>query len=176
MSKFKNPALIAGSLLLAFSLLFPVGGSLALAEENNFEELTTLNCKVEGTMEGDPAEFWYRIKDIGTEDEAFRLDATNLESETSMGFIINQADDSSFYKQLGAGSWMPVPLSTVEPYWQMYRERHITAIGGADVWRRWAKNDKDEYKAEVVIEGEKETVRLYDIKVDEPLEDSVFSP
>lgn len=176
MSTFKKPALIAGSLLLVFSLLFLANGSLALAAENDFEELTTLSCKVEGTMQGEPAEFWYRIKNIGTEDEAFRLDATGLESGKTMGFIINQADDSSFYKQLGAGSWMPVPFSTVEPYWQMYRERHITAIGGADDWRKLAEADKDEYKDEVVIEGEKETVRLYDIKVDEPIEDSVFSP
>ena len=58
----------------------------------------------------------------------------------------------------------------------MYRERYITAIGGADVWRNWAEADKDEYKDDVVIEGEKETVRLYDIKVDKPIEDSVFSP
>lgn len=176
MSTFKKPALIAGSLLLVFSLIFLAGGNLTFAEDNDFDELDTLSCKVEGTMEGDPAEFWYRIKDIGTDDEAFRLDATNLESEKTMGIIINQAEGSSFYKELGAGSWMSVPLSMVEPYWQMYRERHITAIGGADVWRKWAKADKDEYKAEVVIEGEKETVRLYDIKVDEPINDSVFSP
>ena len=172
MSKFNTRTLTLGLLLLVFSLLFLANGSLALAEENDFEELNTLSCKVEGTMEGDPAEFWYRIKNIGTEDEAFRLDATNLESEMTMGIIINQANDSSYYKELAAGNWMPVPLSMISPYWEMYREEHITAIGGADDWRRWANSDQEEF----FIEGEEDTVKVYDIKVDEPIEDSVFSP
>jgi len=172
MSKLNTRTLTLGVLLLVFSLLFLANGSLVLAEENDFEELTTLSCKVEGTMEGDPAEFWYRIKNIGTEDEAFRLDATNLESEMTMGIVINQADDSSYYKELGAGNWMPVPLSMIKPYWEMYREEHITAIGGADDWRRWANSDQEEF----FIEGEEDTVKVYEIKVDEPIEDSVFSP
>ena len=176
MSKFNTRALTLGTILLVFSLIFLAGGSLALAEENDFEELTTLSCKVEGTMEGDPAEFWYRIKNIGTEDEAFRLDATNLESEMTMGIIINQAEDSSFYKELAAGSWMPVPLSMIKPYWEMYREEHITAIGGADDWRSWANSDQEEFFVEGEEDGEEYTVRVYDIKVDEPIEDSVFSP
>jgi hypothetical protein len=52
------------------------------------------------------------------------MDATSLESEKSTGFIVNQADDSSFYKEWGAGNWMAVPLTMVNPYWEMYREKH----------------------------------------------------
>jgi hypothetical protein len=176
MSKFKKPALTLGAIVLVFSLLLLVEGSFVLAEEDDFEELDTLSCKVEGTIQGEPAEFWYRIKNIGTEDEAFRLDATVHESEESMGFIMNKVSNSTFYKELGAGSWMPVPLAMVEPYWETYREDHITAIGGADDWRDWAEADQEEFVLEDEDEHEQYTVRVYDIKVDEPIEDSVFTP
>lgn len=176
MSKFKKSALTLGAIVLVFSLLLLVNGSFVLAEEDDFEELNTLNCKVEGTMEGEPTEFWYRIQNIGTEDEAFRLDATVLESGKSMGFIINKASNSTFYKELGAGNWMPVPFQMVEPYWETYREKHLTAIGGADDWRGWAEADQEEFLLEDEDEHEQHTVRVYDIKVDEPIEDSVFTP
>lgn len=176
MSRLKTFALTSVALLMVFSLLFLLNGSLVYAEDNNFDELTTLNCKLEGTMEGEDAEFWYRIKNIGTEDEAFRLDATTLETEQTMGIIINQAEDSSFYKELGAGNWMPVALPMIRPFWERFREEHITAIGGADDWYRWAEADKDEFLIEAEVEGEMETIRVYDVKVDEPIEDSVFSP
>ncbi|MBS3789216.1 hypothetical protein KGY64_08040 [Candidatus Bipolaricaulota bacterium] len=171
MSTFKKSALIAGSLLLVFSLIFLAGGPLALAKENDFDELDTLSLKIEGTMYDEPAKFHYRIKDIGTEDEAFRLDATSFESEKSMGFIINHADDSSFYKEWGTGSWMAAPFLMVRPYWEKYSKRHI-AIAGAKEWRSWAEAEQEEF----IIEGEEYSTRVWDIEVDEPIEDSVFSP
>lgn len=176
MFKFSSRDLILRFLLLVFSLVFLVNGSLALAEENDFEDLTALSCKVEGTMQGKPAEFWYRIKNIGTEDEAFRLDSTILESGKTMGIIVNEANDSSYYKELSVGSWMPVPLTMIKPYWEEYREEHITAIGGADDWRRWANSDQEEFVVEGEEDGEEYTAKVYDIEVDEPIEDSVFSP
>ncbi|MFO7849810.1 MAG: hypothetical protein R6V67_07615 [Spirochaetia bacterium] len=176
MPALKKSALSLGTLLLFFSLFFLVDVSPAHAEESDFDELSTLNCRVEGTMEGEPAEFWYRLHNIGTDDEAFRLDATNLESEKSMGIIIDQAHDRSFYKEMGSESWQQVPSAMLKQFWNIYREEHITAIGGADKWNEWAEADKDEYLAEVEVEGEKQEVRVYDIEVDEPIEDSVFSP
>ncbi|MFB6290912.1 MAG: hypothetical protein ABEJ25_04200 [Candidatus Bipolaricaulia bacterium] len=175
MFTFKKPVLIAVSLLLVFSLLFLVNGRI-LAEETDFDELTTLSCKIEGTMQGEPAEFWYRIKNIGTEDEAFRLDATSLESEKSMGIIVNQANNSSFYKELSSESWMAVPFTMIRPFWKRYREEHIATIGGAEDWHRWAEADKNEFLLEEEDEHEGYTVKVYDIKVDEEIKDSVFTP
>lgn len=176
MSKFKKPALMAGSLLLVFSLLFPLGSSLALAEEGDFDELNTLNYRVEGTYEEEDAEFRYRFKHIGTDKEVFRLDVTTLETEKHMAIILDQENDKVFAKQMGTDSWQELPSVMLSKWWQEHREGVIASYGSADDWRSWAEDDQDEYILEGEEDGEEYTVKVYDIKVDEPIEDSVFSP
>ncbi|MFB6214725.1 MAG: hypothetical protein ABEI54_02545 [Candidatus Bipolaricaulia bacterium] len=175
MSTFKKPVLIAGSLLLVFSLIFLAGGSLTFAEENDFDELKTLNYKIEGTYEGKPAEFWHRLKYIGTEDEVFRMDITVLESEETMSIILDKGNDTVFIKQMGTESWQQMPMMFSQ-MWDKYREGAIGLSGSADDWRSRAEDDQDEYILEGEENGEEYSVKIYDIKVDEPIEDSVFSP
>lgn len=74
-------------------------GSLALANESEIDELTNLTYKVEGTYQGEPAEYWYRFKDIGTEEEYVRFDVSPLESEETRIVILDKKTKRSFTKR-----------------------------------------------------------------------------
>lgn len=175
MSTFKKLGLIAGSLVLVFSLLLLVNGSLALAEEDNFENLNTLDVKVEGIYEEEDAEFRYRFKNIGTDKEVFRLDVTTLETEQHMAIILDQENEKVYIKQMGAGSWQQLPSMTLSKWWEEHREDVIVSYNSAEKWRSWADADKEEFILEGEEDGEEYTVKVYDIKVDEEIKDSVFN-
>ncbi len=174
MSTLKKPALIAGSLVLVLSLLFLADGGLTLADESEFEDLTTLAYKLEGTDQGEPTEYWYRLKDIGSEEEHARLDVSPLESEETRIVILDKENKTVLYKEMGTDSWQKGSSMMFTLLWNRHREGVIAQYGDADDWRSLANSDKEEY----LLEGEEngDTVRVYDIEVDEPIDDSVFNP
>ncbi len=168
MFKHQKTALIAGSLLLIFSLVVLAGSPLALAEENDFDELGTLSFKMEGTWEEKQAEFWYRFKNIGTEKELFRMDATVLETEKTMSLILAKENETAFIKQMGSKTWHENSMMFSRSWDQARAD--ISNLGSVEDWHEWAKQE------EHIIEDEEHSVRVWDIKVDEPIEDSVFNP
>lgn len=176
MYSFRKLVLIGGSLLLFVSLILLADGSMVLAEENDFDELDTLNFRVEGTYEEEDAEFRYRFKNIGTDEEVFRMDVTTLETERHMAFILDQENEEVFTKQMGTSSWQELPTVMLSKWWEEHREGVIAAYGSADDWHSWAEAEEEEFILEGEEDGEEYTVKVYDIKVDEEIEDSVFNP
>ncbi len=175
MSNLKRLGLIFVSWVLVVSLILLSNGGLVLAEEDDFEELNTLRYSIEGTYEGKPAEFAHRLINIGTEEELFRMDVNIYETERTMGVILDKENETAFIKQMGADGWQEMPM-LFPRMWSKYREGAIGTYGSADDWRSWAEADQDEYILEGEENGEGYTTRIYGIEVDEPIEESVFSP
>ncbi|MCF7891170.1 hypothetical protein K9M78_08135 [Candidatus Bipolaricaulota bacterium] len=107
-------------------------GSLALADESEVDELTNLTYKVEGTYQGEPAEYWYRFKDIGTEEEYVRFDVSPLESEETRIVILNKKNKKVIYKEMGSDSWLEGLSMMFSLIWSRYREGAISRYVDAE--------------------------------------------
>lgn len=170
MSAFKKYLLVTGSLLLVFSFLLVTTNFTVVGQDEDSEGLTTLHFKIDGgTYNGQPVVYWYRFKNIDTEEEVFRLDVITDAGEEA-AVILDKRNDSVYFKEMGTGSWQQLPGMMLGRWWDQYREPYISPDRGAPFWRDI--EDQEKY----VIEDEEHRVTIYDVEVDEPIEDSVFTP
>lgn len=168
MSETRKTHFIACSLSVCCFLLILSPTSLVFAAEDEFDELQTLDFKIDGTYEEEAAVFRYRYKNIGSDEEAFRLDVTT-ESGQRMGVILDKGDNKVFFKEMEASNWQILPSMMLTQWWKQWREPHLGGNQGATFWRNI---EGEKY----VIEDEDQTVTIYEVVVDKPIEDSVFSP
>lgn len=90
-------------------------------------------------MEEEPAEFWYRCKNIGTEEELFRMDATVTETGKTMSVILDKENETVAIKQMGAESWLENSMM-FSKLWDQFR-KEIVKLGSAEDWHRWTKKE-----------------------------------
>lgn len=98
------------------------------------------------------------------------MDATVTESGKTMSVILDKEDETASVKQIGAESWVENPMMFSQ-MWGQFRE-DISNYGSAEDWHKW------EEKGEHILEDEdgEDSVRAWDIEVNEQIEDSVFNP
>ena len=169
MSKLKNTLFILGGLFVVFSILLLSNNAQLLAESEVFEEITNLEFKIDGTYEGDPAVFWIRDKKIGTENEAFRVDITN-EADEKFIVILDKGENKVIFKEMGTNNWQELPSMMLSNWWDTWRDEFILPPEGGESF--WREIEGREY----VTEGNGQTVTIYDVKVDDPIDDSIFNP
>jgi len=118
--------------------------------------------------------FIYLLQDA--EKLGCKFEVSPLESEETRIVILDKKNKKVIYKEMGSDSWLEGSSMMFSLIWSRYREGAISRYGDAENWREWAESDRNEFLLEDEEEHEKYTVRAYDIEVDEPIDDSVFTP
>lgn len=170
MTKLRQLSTTSIVFLLAVSVLI-VSPTMVASEEDTGKTLDSLNFKIDGHYMGEPAVFEYWLDDINTENELFRLIATRKgEDKVLMGWIRDK-EKKVFYKDIEntGGTWQQIPNGRAA--WQKMKNR-ILSERGADFWLE--HEGEEVYEIMEVEDGEEEEVKLYDISVNEPIEESTF--
>ena len=150
-----------------------IGTPALLALGDNDKELNSLSFKIDGSYMGEPAVFQYWFNHINTEDELFRMTTTGKSEGKILLEWVVQKGNEAFYKdsENTGGTWQAVPY--MENLWTKLRDP-VLSERGIDFWL--GIEGEEEY---IIMEGEsggEEEVKLYDISVNEPIEESIFDP
>jgi len=158
--------------LLAFSLLI-LAPTMVASEENTANSLDSLNFKIDGEYMGQPAIFEYWFDHINTENEVFRMTTTSKDEDKVLLEWIVDKGDKAYYKDLEntGGTWQEIPYT--QSLWARMRDQ-VLNDRGVDFWL--GIEGEQEYIILEGEEGEEEEVKLYDISVNEPIQESTFQP
>ena len=152
--------------LFFFSFSTFVSVRTVVGAEDDFDNLTSLAFKVDGNYQELPSVFWFRYKAIGTPEEMVRIDITT-EGDSTFTVILDKEQEKVMVKDLGQANWQTFPGSIFPRMWDTWRNQYIpTLLEESSTW--------EEMGGEYLIETEEGPVELYDIEVNEPIEDSVF--
>ena len=159
--------------LLGVVLIFSAGAMAQTESEESTEldlgNLNNLDFKIEGSLEDDPATFRFRGKRIGEEDESVRLDVTT-EDGGEMIVILVKGEKKGWFKDLEETTWQVFPSMMFSQMWTSWREPYLSIASEEST--SWEEMEGEEYE----IETEKETVTVYDIEVNETVDESIFEP
>ncbi|MCF7889791.1 hypothetical protein K9M78_01070 [Candidatus Bipolaricaulota bacterium] len=158
--------------LLAVAVLV-VGPNIVASEEDTGKSLDSLNFKIDGTVRGEPAVTEYWFDNINTENELFRMTTTSKDEDKVLQEWIMDKEKRVFYRDIEStgGKWQEIPNG--EAMWKKMRNPFLNEKGVAF----WLGVEGEEtYTIMEVEEGEEEEVKLYEISVNEPIEESTFEP
>lgn len=143
------------------------------SEEGTDTGLNSLSFKIDGDHMGEPAVYQYWFDHVNTENEVFRMTTTSKDEDTVLLEWIVIKGEKAFYKdsENTGGTWQTIPYS--ESLWTRIRGAVLSGTG-VDFWL--GIEGKEEYIITRGEEGEEEEVKLYDISVNEPIEESTFQP
>ncbi|MBS3736468.1 hypothetical protein KGY72_04800 [Candidatus Bipolaricaulota bacterium] len=161
--------------VLILSLLVLFLGGAAISAEEDVADLQNLHFIADGEYEGQDAAFEYWFRDIGTDKECFRmLTVTNDDDQEVLEWIVKKESEEAYYRDRDTTGWNWQPVPYMESLYARMSEPILDAEG-AEFWR--SIEGEEEYMVmEVGEDQEEEKVRIYEVKVDEPIEDSVFDP
>jgi len=166
MSKFRPGYPIVLAILLCLLL---TGGQYLRAAEEEYDGVSSLDFKLDSDYEGEAATYRFRYKDIGTDEEAIRVDMTESTGDTLI-IIMDRGERSVYVKDVGGESWETFPGMIMDQMWDTWREPYLTLPDrGSTTWQD-LEGGEYEYNS---VDG---TVKIYDISVDEPIDDSLFLP
>lgn len=172
MIKLKQLSTATMAFLLAVSVLV-VGPAIVASGEDTDGSLNSLNFKIDGTYMGEPAVFEYWLNNINTENELFRMTGTSKDGDEVLQEWIRDKEQKVFYKdpEKTGGRWQEIPNGEV--MWQKMRGKFLNERSAVF----WLENEgKETYVTMINVDGEEEEVRIYDISVNEPIEESTFEP
>lgn len=172
MYKFKHVSTAIIVFLLGVSVLI-IGPGMIASEEGTDTGLNSLSFKINGDHMGEPAVYQYWFDHVNTENEVFRMTTTSKDEDTVLLEWIVIKGEKAFYKdsENTGGTWQTIPYS--ESLWTRIRDAVLSGTG-VDFWL--GIEGKKEYIITRGEEGEEEEVKLYDISVNEPIEESTFQP
>jgi len=171
MNNLKSAAKTRFVLLLVFSVL--IVGTAAVVSSG--EGLNSLSFNIDGTYMEEPAVFSYWFDKINTENELFRMTVTSkqVEDEVLLEWLIDKGNQTSYYKdrENTGGTWQTVPY--MSSLWSRFRDP-VLSERGADFWL--GLEGEEEYIVMEDEQGQEQEVKIYDIKVNEPIDSGIFEP
>lgn len=172
MDKLRQVSTATIVFLLAVSVLI-MGPSMIASEEGTDNGLNSLSFKIDGDHMGEPAVYQYWFDHVNTENEVFRMTTTSQDEGSVLLEWIVIKGEKAFYKdpENTGGTWQTIPYS--ESLWIQIRDA-VLSDKGMDFWR--GIEGKEEYIIMRGEDGEEKEVKLYDISVNEPIEESTFQP
>lgn len=168
-SNRSNVVIITIGILVLVSFLLLGVGQGASGSDADSESLSTLDFKVEGTHEGDSAVYRYRGKNIETEEEAVRIDITK-EGGSEFIIILDKGENKVWMKEFDKNNWRTLPGMFLSQMWQTWRNPYFSLLDTKSA--AWEEMEGEVYHAS----SEEGKAKIYDIVVNEPIEDSVFQP
>jgi len=172
MGKLRRVSTATIVFLLAVSVLI-MGPFLIASGEGTDNGLNSLSFKIDGNHMGEQAVYQYWFDHVNTENEVFRMTTTSKDEDTVLLEWIVIKGEKAFYKdsENTGGTWQTIPYS--ESLWVQIRDA-VLGGKGVDFWR--GIEGEEEYIIVRGEDGEEEEVKLYDISVNEPIEESTFQP
>jgi hypothetical protein len=156
--------------LLAVSVLV-VGPAIVTSAEDTGKSLDSLNLKIDGVYSGGPAVTEYWFENINTENELFKMTITRKDEDKVLLGWIRDKEKGVFYKDIEktGGAWREIPNG--EAMWKKMRKPFLSEREVAF----WLENEGEEtYVMMEDEDGEEKEVKIYDISVNEPIEESTF--
>ncbi|MBS3793193.1 hypothetical protein KGY77_11200 [Candidatus Bipolaricaulota bacterium] len=161
--------------VLILSLLVLFLGGAAISAEEDVDNLQSLHFKMDGEYEGQEAAFEYWFRDIGTDEECFRmLTVTKDDDQEVLEWILKKENEEVSYRDRENTGWNWVPVPYQESLYNRMSEPYLDAKS-AEFWRS-IEGEEEYLVMEVGEDQEEEEVRIYGVEVDEEIEDSVFDP
>lgn len=161
--------------VLIMTLLVLFLGGAAISAEEDVDNLQSLHFKVDGEYEGQEAAFEYWFRDIGTDQECFRmLTVTKDDDREVLEWIVKKESEEAYYrdKENTSWNWQPVPYQ--ESLYARMTDPYLD-VEGAEFWRS-IEGEEEYLVVEVGEDQEEEEVRIYEVEVDEEIDGSVFDP
>ena len=136
---------------------------------SGIEDLTKLDFTVAETIDGETTTYRFRYKDIGTPEEAVRVDMTEQDGSTLI-VILDKDGNKVLVKDIDQTSWTSYPGVALPTMWDKWVRPYMTLPDRRSA--TWAEIEGEEF----LVEGNGRTMKIYDIKINRALEESVFNP
>jgi len=129
-------------------------------------DLKTLDFKVDVTRENEDYTYRYRVQNPGTENENLRIDSVR-EDGAEMTIILRESTDEGWVKDFSSNEWT---YFTGIAFTQMWRTR-------SEQYLAYRVSEWNEMEGQTfTVDAEGGTARVYNIKVNKGISNSVFSP
>jgi|GEM_PF-5085997 len=133
------------------------------------DDLASLDFTISETVDGEKTTYRFRYDDIGTEKEVFRADMTESDGSVLV-VILKKKDRKVIVKDVDQDRWQIFPAMTFERTWSRWVAPYVALPTERSA--TWSEIAGEEF----LVELEGKTLRIYDIRVDETFEESVFNP
>lgn len=130
-------------------------------------DIDSIDLKVDYVEDNTNITARYRVRNPETDEEDIRIDATR-EDGSEMSIILRESQDEGWIKEYSSDKWAHV---TGLAFTQMWRTRGDAYLSYKA--EDWKEMDGEEFKVESEGGG---MTRVYDVRVNENIPDSVFSP
>lgn len=161
--------------LIPILLVLLVGGMATFAEEEA-PDLDSLHFKVDGEYKDQEATREYWCEGIGTDEERVRMLTTTRDGDQSVvEWIVNKGSEEVYYRdEDNDWDWQSLPYF----YGESMYGRMVEPVLVAEDAEFWRSHEKGEEYLTVEPEsgGGEQDVRIYEVEVDEKIDDSVFEP
>lgn len=136
------------------------------SETGTAGKVESLDFKVDATDEGRDITYHFRIKDPETEEEDVRIDGRRADG-SEFNLILRHGRDEGWLKERSSDEWTHF---TGFAFTQMARTR-------AEDYSAYHVTEWKEMEGETfTVDREGESVRVYDVRVNERIPESVFTP
>lgn len=127
--------------------------------------IKTLDFKVDITRDGERYTHRFRIRNPDTEDEDIRIDSTRYDG-AKMTIILKGSTDEGWVNDYSSSEWTYFTGVAFTQMWQNRSDRYL-----AYRVKDWQEMEGEQFK----VKGEDGTARVYDIRVNRDLPNSVFT-
>lgn len=128
-------------------------------------EITTLDFKVDVTRGDESYTHRFRIRHPDTDDEDIRIDSTRDDGAEST-IILRGSTDEGWVNDYSSSEWTYFSGIAFTQMWQNRSDRYL-----AYRVKDWQEMEGEQFK----VKGEDGTARVYDIRVNQDVPNSVFS-